>query len=184
VTVGSQRLAVFDGIGRCRAPVKLFVVAFELLAFACWPRIIVRFRQETLWATLPAGIVRVGSSGCAFLPLLAIVPAWARLVSLGSVLRAIIAVETARLTIIAVKAARWPVVAVETALRAIIALETARRTVIAARIVVARWWPVVGVARILTRAGIVAFWSGLVVPALIILPLVKFAHTRLEGAWA
>src|SRR5260370_28267695 len=45
-TVGSQRLATFDGIGRCRARVKLLVVAFELLAFACWPRIIVRFRYE------------------------------------------------------------------------------------------------------------------------------------------
>ena len=184
VTVGSQRFAVFDGIGRCRAPVKLFVVAFELLAFACWPRIIVRFRRETLGATLPAGIVRGGSSGCAFLPLLAIVPAWARLVSLRPALRAIIAVETARLTIIAVKAARWPVVAVETALRAIIALEATRRPVIAASIVAARWWPVVGVASILARAGIAAFCPGLVVPALIILSLVKFAHTRLEGARA
>lgn len=143
---------------------------------------------------MPARIARVWSTGCAFLPLLAIIPAWVRFVSLRSALRAIIVVETARLTIIAVKAAwlavialkiaRWPVVAVETALRAIIALEAARCAVIAARIVVARWWPVVGVARILTRAGIVAFGSGLVVPALIILPLVKFAHTRLEGARA
>ena len=133
---------------------------------------------------MPAGIVRVGSSGCAFLPLLAIVPAWARLVSLKPALRAVIALETTRLAVIALKAAWWPVVAVETALRAIIALEATRRPVIAARIVAARWWPVVGVARILARAGIAAFWPGLVVPALIILSLVKFAHTRLKGARA
>jgi len=155
--VWSRRLAAFDDIGRCRTRLKLFVVSFELLAFACWPRIIARFRRETLGATLPAGIVRVGSSRCAFLPLLAIVPARARLVSLKAALGAIIAVETARLAVITLEIACWPVVAVETALGAIIALEAARRPVIAPPIVAARWGPVIGVARIVALAEIAAF---------------------------
>lgn len=96
----------------------------------------------------------------------------------------VLVIEAARLAIITLEIAWWPVVTVKIALSTIIALEAARRAVIAARIVAARWWPRIGIARIFAGAEIAAFWSGLVVPALLILALVKFAHTRLEGAWA
>ena len=82
--------------------VELFVVTFELLAFMRRAFGGVRFWQETLGATLPARIAGVGPIA-SFLPLLAIVPAWARL----SVL----------------KPARWAVVALVAAWRSLIALE-------------------------------------------------------------
>jgi hypothetical protein len=64
-----------------------------------------------------------------------------------------------------------------------VALEMARRAIIAA-LVAARWCPVAAITRILTLAEIVAFGAGLVIPALVVLPLVKSAHTRLEGTRA
>jgi hypothetical protein len=92
--------------------------------------------------------------------------------------RSFIVLKTAWLAIIVPETARRPALTVEAALRPFIALE------IAATLVSARWWPVVRGARIFAAAKIRAFRSGLVASALIVVSLVKSAHTRLEGARA
>ena len=50
----SPCLAAFDYLRGCGACIKLFVVAFELLALVGWPHRVVGFGREALRATLPA----------------------------------------------------------------------------------------------------------------------------------
>jgi hypothetical protein len=113
-----------------------------------------------------------------FLSLFAIVSTRARLATLKGAPGSFVALIPAWLAIIVLEAARWPALTIEAALRPIIALE------VAAALITARWWPVAGVVRVCAAAIFAAFRPGLVVPALMVVSLLKRAPTRLEGARA
>lgn len=126
--------------------------------------------------------------------LFAIISARARFAILEPALRSLLALEiawsaiimlvTAPGTFIALEIAWLAIIMFVIASRAFIALEMARRAVVAP-FIAARWWPVVAITGIFTRAEIAALGARLVVPVLIILSLVKPAHiTRLERARA
>jgi hypothetical protein len=119
--------------------------------------------------------------------LLAIVSTGTRFALFEPARRPFIALEVAWLpclTLIILIAACGPVLILVIAPGAFVTLEMARRAAGAALIVAARRPPVAGGAGILAGAKIAAFRAGLVVSALIILSLVKSAHTRLEGTRA
>jgi hypothetical protein len=116
--------------------------------------------------------------------LLAIISTGTRFALLEPARTPFLALEVARLAFLAfivIVAARGPVLILVITPGAFVALETARRPIITALIVTARGLPVVAITGIPTLAEIAAFLAWLVIPVLVILSLVKSAHTRLKG---